>query len=507
MTVPDDRRSTRGERVACSVIVVVIAVVIVGSLITNRNFWFDEAMAFQAIRLESFLPPGQALANYEQAMPYGVYVIFKLLVDGVGLNETVLRLPSLIAYVLGLLAIASAARSIRGGFGRVAAVVVAGLAFTVVLQAAMFKPYIFEFACSSLIIAAGWRVVRLRASRPAILLFFGVSVLSVIFSNTGVITTASTAIAVLIVLWATNPRILFDARWRLLLAAVVYVCIFFASYIFVTRPASAYQLSLPFYSSASIGSLARAVAEIYAPTGRAIFLTFGVAVGVVIAAGLAFFRRRTAADLFPFIVLGAILLSVTLTTVAGIAPFSSSRQLLFAVPAIGLSFGAACQFILDASGSPLRRSTTLRISGTVIVTGVAAGILGVAMIASLSRHEEVGRVLSAGDQSCDATYTSYSYQPAAQAYIERDHLGIELEGVVPTRSGYGHDSWFQSIRDDIPAYQRKAVRYFRAAGSACLLDGPQAQYDTLLPALRKAGIDCSTVAVRTGAALYKCETS
>ena len=80
----------------------------------------------------------------EQALPYGVYAIFKALVSVVGLNETILRIPVLLAYVGGVAALWWATRSLTGLFGRAAAILAGGLGMWVVLEAAMFKAYIFR---------------------------------------------------------------------------------------------------------------------------------------------------------------------------------------------------------------------------------------------------------------------------------------------------------------------------------------------------------------------------
>ncbi len=495
---------SNSERIATAAFATVVLAIVVGALVTNRNFWFDEAMAYQAITQQGFLAPGEPLAQYEQAMPYGVYVIFKTLVGLVGLNETILRIPVLLAYVIGLAALWWAARSIRGTFGRVSALVGGGLSVWVVFQAAMFKAYIFEYALGACILACGWALVRSRFRPSSVWLFFAISSVSLLFSNTAPLMTGSVALATLAIGFSRHRDALLRSRWLLLGTGVGYLIIFVAYYLLVTRPSLVYQLSLPIYSQTGFASFFEALAGIYAPTGRPIFLGFGVAVAAVIVIGAVLARRWDRDAWYPFLVVAITVVVIGIGTLTQVAPFTAPRQVLFAVPAIGLAFGAAAQALAEALRPLLRRSVVLRAVALVSVAAIASGFVGIALYGALSKHEEVGRALAAGDERCDTTYTAYSYQPAAEMYVERDDLGIDLVGQVPSRSGMGHNSWFQRIRDNLPAYQDAAVSYFSEVGQGCLLTGPVRERDDLLIPLEEAGIECEPVAIRTGIGLYEC---
>ncbi|WP_374009003.1 ArnT family glycosyltransferase [Leifsonia sp. LS-T14] len=505
MTENPEASSQAVTRVVGLLLAAVVAIVVVCALITNRNFWFDEAMVFQAIKEQPFLAPGQALAHYEQALPYGVYAIFKALVSLVGLNETILRIPVLLAYVGGVAALWWATRSLTGLFGRAAAVLAGGLGMWVVLEAAMFKAYIFEYAVAAVLLALGWNLIAARFSRASIWWFAAVSVVSLLFSTTAPLATGSVALAVLVIAAFRMRDSLRAQRMLLIVTAIGYVLVFAAYYLLVTKPSLVYQLSLPIYGATGLGSAVTALAGIFAPTGKPVFLAFGVAVGVTILVGAILARRWPLRSWYPFLALAVVVLVIAFGSVTRLAPFTASRQVLFAVPFIGLAFGAAAQAIRDAVLPLLRRSTVFRVVAVALVGVVAAGFIGIAVFGAVSKHEEVGRILAANAGDCPVTYTDYSFQPAAQMYVARDRLAIRLAGTVPTRSGLGHDGWFQRIRDDLPAYEQKAVNYFEPAGSACLLTGPDATSDELVPPLRDAGFTCQAVDRLTGVGLYRCE--
>ncbi|GAA4355562.1 hypothetical protein [Angustibacter luteus] len=498
---PTRRRWERWTDIGLGAFVVLLVVTIE---VTNRNFWFDEAMVYQAVAGQGWLAPGQPMALFEQTMPYGVYVLDKLLVDAFGLNEIVLRLPSLIAFVVGILALRRAARMIETALGRLCAVLAGGLAMWVVWEAGMFKHYAFEYAAGALILATGVTLVRERFSTRALGWFFAVSVLALPFSNTAVIATASVGATAVLISWVADRPALVRARLPLVLLGGGYLAVFLLSYLLVVKPAAVYQLSLPVYDSVGLGALVNGVLSIYAPTGKPLFLLFGTAVLVVVAAGAVVGRRRDAEAWYPYLVLVAAMAAMAVATVLGLSPFSKPRHVLFVTPAIGLALGSAVSTLQQAVAGWTNRSTVVRLLAVGLVAASVAGVLGVAFYGAARRQEEVGRVLAAGDAACSATYTAYSYQPAAQMYVARDRLGIELEGLVPTRSGLGSQSWLQQVRDNMPAYQARAVDYFRREGSGCLLSGPRPAKDDLLVPLQQAGISCAPIERAAGIGLYRC---
>lgn len=481
-----------------------VALLLVAIEVTNRNFWLDEAMAYQAVAGEGWLAPGQPMALFEQTMPYGVYVVDKLLVDAVGLNEPVLRLPGLLAFVVGVLALRRAARMVDTALGRVCALLAGGLGMWVVWEAGMFKHYVFEYAVGALVLAAGVALVRERFGSRALGRFFAVSVLSLPFSNTAVIATASVAVAALVVVWSTDRPAIVRARVPLAVLWAGYLVVFLLSYLLVIKPAALYQLSLPVYDSVGLRALVDGVLSIYAPTGKPLYLAFGAAVLVVVVAGAVVGRRRDATAWFPYLVLAAALAAMAAASVLGLSPFSKPRHVLFVTPAIGLAFGSAVSSLQRATARWTSRSTAVRLLAAAVVVASVGAVLSVALYGAVRKQEEVGRVLAAGDADCSTTYTAYSYQPAAELYVARDRLGIQLEGQVPTRSGLGSQSWLQQVRDDMPAYQARAVEFFRREGSGCLLSGPRRAKDDLLVPLQNAGVTCTSIERAAGIGLYRC---
>jgi hypothetical protein len=484
----------------------IVFVVVVGALVVNRNFWFDEGMAYQAIAQQGFLAPGQPLLHYEQSMPYGVYVVYKLLVGSVGLNEDVLRLPGLAVYLVGLVALARTTRQIEGTIGRFAALAAGGLAMWVVFESAMFKHYIFEYAAGALILATGWSLLQSRFRGRNLVAFTAVSIVSLLFSNTAPFMTGAVLVTVVVVVLIDDRAALRRRLVAVVAAAVLYLVVFGALYVTVIKPANVYQLGLPFYGGAGLGSLAHALTTLWAPTGKPIFALLGVAVFVVIAVGLVLTLRRGAAALFPYLVLLIALVAMVLGAKTGLSPFSNPRHVLFSAPAIGLAFGAATQAIARVIGPMLSRAVALRAAAVVVVGVVGIAFVGIGLFGTTKKQEEVGRILSANRAACGTTYVEYTFQPAAEMYDARDHLGIRLEGLVDSRSGLGHDSWLSKVTDHLTAYDARASAFFEANGPACLLAMPVRAQDPLLKALSTAGVDCTAIDRKTGIGLYRCES-
>jgi hypothetical protein len=477
---------------------------VVGILIVNRNFWFDEAMAYAAITEQGWVRPGQPLAQFEQAMPYGVYLIDKSFASLVGLRENVLRMPGLLAYGLGLFALLRASAVIEGTIGRLAAVAAGGLGMWVVFQAAMLKQYIYEYAAAAVIVWVGLELLRDRFALRTLWAFVAVSLGALFFSNTAPVVTGAAAAAALVTGWLIDRARLRQVLPSLAAAGVSYLAVCAMVFLMVTRPAAVYQLSLPVYGSVGPRSLLEALTRIYAPTGKPAYLVFGVAIGVVILIGAALTARRGARANHCYLILAFAVAALLAGSATGVTPLFHPRHVLFMAPLIGLAFGLATQTIWDALAPARDRSGAVRLVATAVVAVIGAGFVLIGGYAATKRQEEVGRVLAAGDAACDRTYTQYSYQPAAELYVARDRLGIELTGLVPTASGLGHDSWFQKIRDDPSSYQAHALDYFRQHNGDCLLTGPPDGTDLLLTPLAAAGFNCAPVAVLTGSGLYRC---
>lgn len=506
MTLRPARRPISDKLVALSPLLfaLFIGALVTIALIVNRNFWFDESMAFQAVGGESLLAPGIPMELYEQAMPYGVYLIFKAQVSAFGLNENVLRIPGLLAYFVGLIALYRASRIIQTSVGRLAALFAGGLGIWVVTEATEFKHYIFEFAAAGIILAAGCSITTRQFSSASMRTFMICSIISLPFSNTAIFMTSATALAALYVVYRLDLAALVRARGLLLASAAVYLTAFACIYFLVIRPAAGYQLSLTYYKDAGFGSFFTAILGIYAPTGRDIYLVFGAMIFLVILIGAFLSRSSGAISWTPYLMLGLLLAAMAVAGIVGLAPFNRPRHVVFAVPAIGLAFGSAFDEIRSRIAANLIRTKLSTYILNLVVAAVAAGFMGIAIMGASNRHEQVGVVLAASDAECGKTYVAYSYQPAAEIYRDRDNLGIELEGTVSPDSGFGSNSWIDRVRDNMPAYQARAVSYFQRNGPGCLLSGPVAATDDIVIPLESAGIQCSVLRRDAGVGIYWC---
>lgn len=496
---------TRWSTASWGVLWIVFAAILFAILFVNRNFWFDEGMAYQAIAQQGFLAPGQPLVHYEQSMPYGVYVLYKILIGAVGLNEDVLRIPGLLVYVIALVSLARTTRQIDGTIGRIAAMSAGGLAMWVVFEAAMFKHYIFEYAAGAVILLLGWSLLRSRLDGGRLVAFTVASIVSLAFSNTAPFVTGAVLLSVVLITLLTDRENLARRLGGLVVAAVVYLGVFGGLYLTVIRPANVYQLGLPFYGAAGLGSLAHALSTLWAPTGKPIFAVLGALVFLVILVGLLFSRRRGAVALFPYLVLGFALVAMIFGTKTGLSPFSNPRHVLFSAPIIGLAFGAAVQAIIEALRPFVTRRLATRIVAGTVIAVVGIAFVGIGLFGATKKQEEVGRILAANSAACPVTYVEYTFQPAAEMYVARDDLPIRLAGLVDSRSGLGHDSWLSKVTDDLSGYDKTAEVYFDSDGPACLLAMPVRAQDQLITALTGAGITCVDVDKMAGIGLYRCD--
>ena len=83
------------------ILTLAVAVVLIAAVkaVPYVTLWFDEAAFFVNIRDTAWADVLRPLAYYDQAAPFGYVVLTKLLYQVFGLNEYVLRAPSLLAFV------------------------------------------------------------------------------------------------------------------------------------------------------------------------------------------------------------------------------------------------------------------------------------------------------------------------------------------------------------------------------------------------------------------------
>lgn len=155
-----------------------------------------------------------------------MYVVFKLLIDAVGLNETLLRIPTVIAYFVGVVSTVVAARPISSAWGRVTAVGTVAFSFVALNYAVMFKQYSFELAASAVIVAAGAHLLHKQLDARAVALFTVLSIVVLPFSNTSVFVTLATLAAVLILEAWRAGRVVRSELVLPLIAGGVYLAVF-----------------------------------------------------------------------------------------------------------------------------------------------------------------------------------------------------------------------------------------------------------------------------------------
>jgi hypothetical protein len=500
------------ERVLFALVWAVALALVAIALITDRNFWRDEAMVFQAIQNQGFVAPGVALELYEQALPYGVYVIEKLLITGFGLSETVLRLPGVAAYIIGLIALQWCTRMIGTAAGRLTAFAVGALSYQVILQAVMFKHYTFEFAATAVLVAVSLPLFAKELRRRSVAAFVVVFLFCLPFSNTVIfVALAIIGAALLLRVIERRPGSL---RSSLYVAAggVASLTLFGLWYVLVLHPSTLVQLSLTAYvKQGLVHSLYRyavSLLGLFAPGDTAlVFAAFALALGVVLAWGIWLSFRAVRAQPLPVTHL-VLLLAVGGTiasSIIGIVPFASPRHLVFLMPLIALGLGSSVDRISvwSAGREPVsgRRQNQRQGARRVIVAGLAAVLLLTGVIAAFATKQEAGSALAATAGVCSDVYVDYTLQPSAMIYLQRDEPAVRLHGLVSANSGLGKHSWYERVTGNMPAYKQQAVDYFATVQSSCVLT---LDTDLLIRPIEASGFTCAILASKNQADIYDC---
>jgi hypothetical protein len=495
------------ERAAFGLIWGVALALVAVALITNRNFWLDEAMVYQAVQHQDLLAPGVPLDSYEQALPYGVYVIDKILITAFGFSETVLRLPSVAAYFIGLIALHGSTRTIGTTAGRLAAFAVGAISYQVILQTVMFKHYTFEFAACAVLVAVGLPLFKPDVRRQAVAAFVVAFVLCLPFSNTVIF------VALSIIGGAVVARVL-DRRQgsrgtilNVVGGGMTSVGIFALWYLVVLRPSTLWQLSLPVYAGQGLlGSpyrYALALLGLFSPADSAlIFAAFALALGLVLMLGywLSFRALRTLPLLVPHLLLLLAVSATIASSLLGFAPFASPRHLVFLMPLIALGLGSSVERISGWIAHREAGSQRL-VRRRVVLSGMAAVLLLTGIIAAAGTKQEAGTVLAAAAGKCSDLYVDYTLQPAAMIYLERDDPAVQIHGLVSVGSGSGQNSWLGRVTGNLPGYRQRAVDYFSTVESSCVLTWGAS---LLIRPIESAGFRCEIVASRTRADIYDC---
>lgn len=124
----------------------------IAAFASERSLWIDEAMLALNIRART---PEQLLAplDHNQGAPLGFLFTCKASVTLFGMNEHSLRLPSLLASLIGLFAFASAAFQLLPGRAARLALALFALAPYLVTYSAECKQYGFDAAASCVLLA------------------------------------------------------------------------------------------------------------------------------------------------------------------------------------------------------------------------------------------------------------------------------------------------------------------------------------------------------------------
>lgn len=473
-----------------------VALTVFYTVRTGRDFWYDEAMLVGAIRSDGLLPPWEPMSHFEQASPYGVYLIQKGALTLVGFQPDLLRIPGFIAYALGGIAVWRAAASWFGGWAALLAGVAALASLDVVQSAGDFKHYIVEFAVSGLLLWFAARLLRAPTLRRLVVLF-AAAVVAIPFSNTVVFVVPGIALAIAV------------ARVGRLRAVGAGTAVFFAAfavwYLVAIRPSTVFQLAYPSYRQSSTvdlyTSLVRAVVQ---PSGTYVVSLTGFAVvGLVVAL---VWRRHLVPAFLPALV--AVLLGWVAVRV-GAVPFSADRHLLFLVPLIALAVGAAAQAVaqvLLSAVPPVARhsAAVVTVLGVVLALGATATI---APSAGLLR-QQTGQALAMHASDCSSFYVDWWSQPMTVLYAESLGLADRVHGAVGTASGRGEDAWIYRVINAPQQYQAGLVAWMRGHPSACLVTvGGASEPEVVFEPLTRAGLVCRELPAPVGIHLSRCSAS
>lgn len=458
---------------------------------THRDFWYDEAMLVQAIRLDDWLAPWQPMTHFEQASPWGVYLIQKASLSLVGFHPNALRVPGLTAYAIGGLTVWAAARLWLGGTAPIVAGVVTVAGLDAVQLAGDFKHYTFEYAVAGSLILL---TVLVRRGAPLLVLLVG-AVLALAFSNTVVFVMPGLALVLLMEARTRRRRI------EVVATTGIFLIAWAAWFVLAVRPATVFQLAYPTYVQATPDQFVPLVENVAQPNATYfISVTFTVLVG----AGIALLWRRQVFLLFvPAIVAVAL---ATIGVVSGKVPFTADRHLLFLVPLLGLALAGTLRTVSSVAQEavPPRGRRPALASAAVAAVVVFGTTITITPNAQVLR-QQTGTLLQSISATCPSYVVDWWTQPTAQLYADALNLTSRLHGVVSTTSGLGQNAWAYRVRDHPGAYQKRVVDWVRANPTACILSGDFEGEDALVFApLRNVGMTCTTFASQFGIHATRC---
>lgn len=489
-------RRFRKQRLDLVIPVAYLVAVSVVVIVTNRNFWYDETMLVAALHHDSWLWPSQPMSQYEQSVPYGVYVIQKASLSFFGFSENALRIGGLLAYWVGSLAVFTMCRRVLPTLPSLVAFFASAGIVEVAVQAGAFKHYVYEYAFAALIVSAAMKVYRDRFAPQALFRFLGISIVALLFSNTAVIVTVSVGLAAGLLLVWHERRSAIPVLVRLAAYGLAYVCVFAAWYVFVLRPGNAFQLDYPTYEESSVRSFADVLFWVVGSSvgkGPAVVVWWGIVVGAVLA--VVWRAAPRSIVLFPL----AFAIAIAAATVAlysGLAPFATARHILFLVPLLGLAVGVATgsmsSFAKRIPGIPgLSLRAILYGLCLILVFALASSGLRSATV----KQEQLGEIGQALLGSCEVYWVDWWAQPTLQLYSERDGYADRVFGQVSTNSGHGLDAWAYRVREAPEEYVEAAESFVAENPGACVVTGARPdEYELLLAPLAREGIACNRIA-------------
>ncbi|MCB1510754.1 MAG: hypothetical protein KDJ36_07605 [Hyphomicrobiaceae bacterium] len=325
--------------------VALIAAMIAGyasRLITPPTLWFDEAMLLVNVRDIDWSGVFRPLPLYDQVAPMGYVALLKAIFTLGGLNEALLRLPSLLA-LAGAIWLAALLPETTRTVRVVTAAVIAG-SFVVARAATDAKPYTFDIACAMALIVAfhpasrGW--ITSSIARFALL-----ACAMMLATSFPIVAAATCAPALMLQLradMASGRPLRGWAFWRLvapIAAALSLYLIYFTAYIGpALKLVSAnhhYLTRLGFAGDGDIYPvwLAGQVNAILASHAGDIAPCVIVASGV----GLASLIRARSVYAGQFAALAAAVIALNL---AGRFPILEERFSIYLLPWVGLAVGA-----------------------------------------------------------------------------------------------------------------------------------------------------------------------
>lgn len=491
------------------------------ALLQGANFWTDEAMLYGAIEQAQAITPSTPLPLFEQAAPFMVVALYKALINAVGFNEVVLRLPSFFANITALGVVALIARRTFPPLGAAAAVLLAAFCTEGIIQATEFKQYSFEFLAAALVLLTALRVYGHLNDAKRVWLFSIVSMAVLPFSFTAPIATAACGFALAVVdISERGWRDFLRAR-SFLLAGAVWLVVGVAWQVLFVDPLTAYQ----FEGTANVyarGILSLSHPETFANVAKVLVSALTVwatptalrralnfAILLIWAAGILLHGRRDLRGHAPFLGLMLIMIGASF---AGKLPIQHERQFIFALPIYGLSLGTSLQSLMESLCRGLALAGGRVRSLAVVVPTLVALVLSsfaVSRAATFVRSDQLGTFLSrAPANACPLVWTYYMAWPTIRLYGPR-LAGARYVGIGSIETGV--PGWYWRVRNDLGAYRRQASAEITAHDRMCLLFsydidvqgrlvGPAA---TILKDAQAAA-SCTLIERSRGAQLYSC---